>query len=326
MKAIIYERYGGPDVLGLKDIETPECGPEHIKVKVHASTVNRTDCAILRAKPFVMRFINGFSKPNKTIPGTDFAGEVVEVGSDIKSVKVGDKLFGFDDTGMNSKAEFLILEEDANFSVMPEGMSYEAAAASIEGAHYAYNFLNKVEVMEGDEVLVNGASGAIGSAMVQLLSYEGAIVTAVGNTKSQDLISSLGASKVIDYTKEDFTRLEENFDYVFDAVGKSTFSKCKPLLNPYGVYISSELGPYNQNPLLAIVTTFFSGKKVKFPFPYDVRKSIDHVKRMYEEGKFKPVIDRSYELDDIAEAYDYVEKGEKTGNVIITMNSSEEKA
>lgn len=324
MKAVIVEKYGGPEVLKLRDIDSPKCEADEILVKVYASTVNRTDCAILRAKPFIMRFINGISKPNKPIPGTDFAGEVVQVVADIKSVKVGERLFGFDDTGMNSKAEFLILKEDANFSEIPDNMSYEEAAASIEGIHYAYNFLNKVKVTEGDQILVNGASGAIGSAMVQLLSYEGVIVTAVGNTKSQDLISSLGASKVIDYTKEDFTKLEESFDYVFDAVGKSTFSKCKPLLNPYGIYISSELGPYIQNPLLAMITTFFSGKKVKFPFPYDIKKSIQHVKKMYQEGKFKPVIDSTYSMNNISEAYKYVESGEKTGNVIITINDLEE--
>jgi NADPH:quinone reductase-like Zn-dependent oxidoreductase len=323
MKAILVEEYGGPEVLQLKEIDKPECGSNQVLVKVRASTVNRTDCAILRAKPAIMRLIHGLGKPNEPIPGTDFSGKIEAVGNDVQSFKPGDKVFGFDDAGLASKAEYLVLEDDDNFSIMPEGISYAEAAASIEGAHYAYNFLNKVKLEEGDDVIVNGASGAIGSALVQLLSYEGANVTAVCNTKNLDLISSLGASRVIDYTKEDFTQIEENFDYVFDAVGKSTFLKCRPLLNQYGIYISSELGPYNQNPFLAIITTFFSGKKVKFPFPYDVNRSIDHVKKLFTEGKYKPVIDRTYPLEEISEAYRYVETGEKTGNVVITMNSSE---
>lgn len=319
MKAILHEKYGGPDVLKLQEMEKPVPAPNQILVKVHASTVNRTDCAILRAKPFIMRFMNGLFVPKIQIPGTDFSGEVEAIGAEVKDYKIGDKVFGFNDLGLASKAEFLIINEDGPFSKIPESISFEQAAASLEGVHYAYNFINKVELKQGDNILVNGATGAIGSAMVQLLKYFGTSVTAVGNTKNLDLMRSMGADKVVDYTKEDFTKLKDPFNYVFDAVGKSTFSKCKPILKSSGIYISSELGPYIQNPFLALITSRSNGKKVKFPFPSDICASIRFIKKLMAEGKYQAVIDRTYALDEIKEAYRYVEAGEKTGNVVIKM-------
>ncbi|MEQ8524622.1 NAD(P)-dependent alcohol dehydrogenase [Gracilimonas sp.] len=320
MKAILHEKYGGPEVLKLQEIEKPVPSPNQVLVKVHASTVNRTDCAILRAKPFIMRFFHGLNSPKIKIPGTDFSGEVEAIGAEVNSYKVGDKVFGFNDSGLASKAEFLIINEDGLFSRIPESVSFEHAAASLEGAHYAYNFINKVELRRGDNILVNGATGAIGSAMVQLLKYFGTSVTAVGNTKNLDLLKSIGADAVVDYTKEDFTRLSDEFDYVFDAVGKSTFSKCKSLLKPSGIYISSELGPYIQNPFLALITSGSDGKKVKFPVPSDISATIRFIKKLMEEGKYQAVLDRTYAIDEIKEAYHYVETGEKTGNVVIKIS------
>ncbi|MAL18848.1 MAG: NAD(P)-dependent alcohol dehydrogenase [Balneola sp.] len=319
MKAIVNDKYGGPEVLVMKEIPKPALAQNQVLVKVHASTVNRTDCAILRAKPFIMRFIHGMKKPKIQIPGTDFSGEIVSVGSSVSMYKAGDKVFGFNDTGLASKAEFMVLDEDDKFGKMPQGVSYEQAAATLEGVHYAYNFINKVDLKKGDKVLVNGASGAIGSALVQLLKYWEAEVTAVANTKNLGLMKSIGASTVIDYQQEDFTKTNGTFHYVFDAVGKSTFSKCKPLLKDSGVYISSELGPYIQNPFLALITSFSAGKKVKFPVPFDVKESIRIAAKLIEEGRYEAVIGRSYSLDQIQEAYQYVETGEKTGNVVIKI-------
>lgn len=320
MKAILHEKYGGPDVLKLQEIEKPVPAPNQVLVKVHASTVNRTDCAILRAKPFVMRFFQGLFVPKIQIPGTDFSGEVEAIGSEVKDYRIGDKVFGFNDTGLASKAEFLVINEDGLISKIPDGISFEQAAASLEGAHYAYNFINKVELKKGDHILVNGATGAIGSAMVQLLKYFGTSVTAVGNTRNLDLMKSIGADAVIDYTKEDFTQLRDQFDYVFDAVGKSTFSRCKPILKEKGTYISSELGPYIQNPILTLLTSRSPGRKVRFPVPTDIMTSISFIKKLMEEGRYQAVIDRTYALDEIKEAYRYVEKGEKTGNVVIKVS------
>ena len=210
---------------------------------------------------------------------------------------------------------------------MPVGASYEQAAASIEGAHYAYNFINKVNLKKGQKVHVNGASGAIGSAAVQLLKYFDVEVTAVCARKNIALIKSLGASRVIDYTKSDFTKDDQKYDFVFDAVGKSSFFKCKQLLQSGGVYISSDLGYMAQNLLLPLITAvvkpLLGNKKTIFPMPKDIRGSMLLVKKLIDQEKYIAVIDRKYPLEQIIEAYQYVEKGHKTGNVVITVEHND---
>lgn len=319
MKAIEHKKYGSPDVLHLAEVEKLIPEDRELLIKVYAATVNRTDCAMLRAKPFIMRIFTGLFKPRKSILGTDFAGEIEAVGKDVKSFNVGDRVFGFDDSGVSSHAEYMTISEDNALATMPKSLSYEQAAASIEGTHYAYNFINKVEIKVGQKVLVNGATGAIGSAAVQLLKYYGAEVTAICDGKHFELVKSTGADNVIDYTQEDFTKIDERFSYVFDAVGKSTFSKCKLLLEPGGNYISSELGPWAQNIFFSMITPLLGKKKVKFPLPVNRKRSVLFIKKLIEEEKFKAVIDRKYPLDRTADAFRYVEKGQKTGNVIITM-------
>jgi NADPH:quinone reductase-like Zn-dependent oxidoreductase len=325
MKAIVYTQYGSPDVLQIQEVQKPEPKENEILVRVRAASVNRTDCANLRAKPFIMRFMLGLFKPNKRILGTEFAGNVVNVGDRVTSFGVGDKVFGFDDSVLSSYAEYLVFSAEKGISTMPKNFTYQQAGACIEGAHYAYNIINKVNLKKGDKVMVNGASGGIGSATVQLLKYYGADITAVCNTKNIELVKSLGAVKVIDYTKEDFTKDPGKYDYVFDSVGKSTFGKCKSLLKPGGVYISSELGPWSQNLFYSLISALLGGipgqkgKKVKFPYPPNIKRSVLLVKKLIEEGKFKSVIDRSYPLEEVADAFRYVEKGQKTGNVAITL-------
>ncbi|MCB0652207.1 MAG: NAD(P)-dependent alcohol dehydrogenase [Saprospiraceae bacterium] len=321
MKVIIHPKYGPPEVLQLSTLEKPVPKEHEVLIKVKATTVNRTDCAILRAKPFIMRWVTGFLKPVKIIPGTDFAGVIEAVGKDVVSFKAGEKVFGFDDSGLSSSAEYLTLSADKALTTIPKNVSYEQAAASSEGAHYAYNMLNKVNLTSGQKALVNGASGAIGSAALQFLKYFGLDVVAVCGTKNVELIKSLGANQVMDYTREDFTQTDQKFDFIFDTVGKSSFAKCKSLLNPGGVYLSSELGWMAQNIFFALFTPIFGKKKVIFPIPSDIKGSLLFIKKLMEEGKFKPVIDRQYPLEQIAEAYRYVEKGQKTGNVIITMDA-----
>jgi NADPH:quinone reductase-like Zn-dependent oxidoreductase len=266
-----------------------------------------------------MRIFTGLFKPNKQILGTDFAGIIEAIGNNASLLKVGDKVFGFDDRGVQSHAEYITISEENALTTIPLNMNFDEAAASIEGAHYAYNFINKVDIKIGDKVLVNGATGAIGSAVVQMLKYLGADVTAVCNSNNADLVLSLGANRIIDYTKDDFTSSDEKYNFVFDAVGKSTFGKCKSLLISGGVYISSELGPMNQNPILALTTRIIGDKKVKFPLPTDRARSLRFIKKLYEEGKFKAVIDRKYSLDNIVKAFEYVEQGQKIGNVVIDM-------
>jgi len=328
MKAIVYTQYGPPEVLQYKEVEKPVPADNEVLVRVRAATVNRTDCASLRAKPFIMRFLLGLFKPKNPILGTEFAGDVEAVGKAVTSFKAGDKVFGFSDSGLSSYAEYLAISDKA-LSTMPKDIKYDQAAACIEGAHYAYNIINKVDLKSGHKVLVNGASGGIGSATVQLLKYFGANVTAVCNTKNIELVKSLGASRVIDYKKEDFTNDDEKYDFVFDCVGKSTFGQCKSLLKPGGVYMSSELGWMVQNLFFALVSSIFgslpgqAGKKVRFPYPQNIMYTVRLIKDLMEAGKYKSVIDRTYPLKQISEAFRYVEKGQKTGNVVITLKEND---
>jgi len=323
MKAVVYTKYGSPDVLQLKEVDKPSPKSSEVLIRVFATTVNRTDCATVRAKPFFMRLVTGLFTPKKQIPGTDFAGKIEAIGKDVTSFSEGDKVFGFDDLGLCSHAQYLAFAEDKALAIIPENISYEQAAASIEGAHYAYNFINKVKLESTHKVLVNGATGAIGSAAVQLLKAFGADVTAVCNSKNLELVKSLGADRVIDYEKEDFTQQKQKYDFVFDTVGKSSFGKCKPLLNAGGVYISSELGWLYQNILFALYTPIGDDKKVIFPVPTDIKGTVIIIKKLIEEGKFKAVIDRKYPLEEITDAYRYVEKGHKTGNVVITLGEQQ---
>lgn len=319
MKAIVYHKYGSPDVLELKEVEKPTIKDNEVLIKVYATTVNRTDCAIRKAEPFISRFVSGLIRPKKTILGTEFAGEIEAVGKDVTFFKVGDKVFGFSGNDFGAHAEYMIMPEEGSLTTMPANMTYEESAPSTEGAHYAYNFIKKVNLKSGQKVLVNGATGAIGSAAVQLLKYFGVNVTAVCNTENIELVKSLGANRVIDYTKDDFTKDNQNYSFIFDTVGKSSFAKCKPLLQHGGVYISSELGYMAQNLFLALITPMIGNKKVIFPLPTDCRESILFIKKLIEKGKFKAVIDRKYPLEQIVEAYRYVEKGQKIGNVVITV-------
>ena len=326
MKAVVHTRYGPPEVLELGEIEQPVTKDDEVLVRVYAATVNRTDCANLRAKPFFMRFVLGLFRPKKRVPGTEFAGVIEAVGKAVTSLGPGEKVFGFDDEGSGSQAQYLAITED-KVAAMPEGITFEQAAASSEGMHYAYNFINKVNIERGQYVLVNGATGAIGSAAVQLLKYFEVNVTAVCATNNIELVRALGADRVIDYTREDFTQEDEKYSCVFDAVGKSSFFKCRKLLKPGGIYISSDLGYMSQNMFLPFITPIikplFGNRKTMFPVPVDIKGSLSLVKKLIEQGRFKAVIDRSFTLQQIVDAYQYVETGEKTGNVVITVSKDD---
>ncbi|MEO7923484.1 MAG: NAD(P)-dependent alcohol dehydrogenase [Chitinophagaceae bacterium] len=321
MRAAIRLKYGPPEVLSIKEVAMPTPKDDEVLIKVYATTVNRTDCGILMAKPFIMRFFTGLFKPKSPITGTDFAGKIEAVGINVSKFKAGDKVWGFNDTGVGTHAEYISISENSPLLIIPENITYQQAAASPEGAHYAYNMITKMKIKAGDAILVNGATGAIGSASVQLLKYFGATVTAVCNTKNIELVKSLGADKVIDYLVEDFTKGTQKYHYVIDAVGKSTFAKCKPLLYPGGIYMSTDLGPGAQNIYLPLLTRF-SSKRTIFPIPTDIKRSLLLIKTLLETSQFKPVIDRTYPLEKIAEAYNYVISGQKTGNVLLTFEAS----
>ncbi|GAL84754.1 alcohol dehydrogenase zinc-binding domain protein [Sporocytophaga myxococcoides] len=321
MKAAYYTQYGSPDNFSIKEVDTPFPGENDLLVEVHATTVNRTDCAILKGS-LLMRLFTGLFKPKKSIPGTDFAGKVISTGKNVTQFKKGDRVFGFDDMGLLSHAQFMAVNSNKAISHIPEGLSYEEAVASLETVHYAVNFINKIKTHPGQKVLINGATGGIGSVLVQLSKFYELNVTATCQTQHIDLVKSLGASKVIVYTKEDFLNTEEKFDFVFDAVGKSTFGKCKSILKDGGIYISSELGPNAENPFLALITKFTGSKKVIFPIPFDPKSSIKFILDLIAIGKFKPVIDQSYTHDEIQEAFRYVASGQKVGNVILSIYES----
>ncbi len=319
MKAIINTIYGEPEVLQLMEIEKPIPKENEVLIKIHATTVNRTDCGFRKPEYLIVRVISGLFKPKNHILGSEFAGEVEAVGEKVSTFKSGDAVFGLSTYKFGTHAEYICIPEMGSIAQMPKNYSFEEAAAVCDGLMLAHNIIGKIDFKKVEKILINGASGSIGSAAVQLAKYYGAHVTAVCGTKNLELIQSLGADVVVDYMKEDFTKRDEQYDIVFDAVGKSSFFRCKKILKPGGVYYSTELGYLSQNIFLAILSPLLGGKKVKFPIPTDSKKDIEFFKNLIESGKYKAVIDRKYRLEDIVEATRYVETGEKTGNVVITI-------
>jgi NADPH:quinone reductase-like Zn-dependent oxidoreductase len=320
MKAIINTVYGPPEVVKLMDVDKPVPKDNEVLIRVYATTVNRTDCGFRSAEYFVSRFFSGLIKPKNKTLGNEFAGIIEGVGKAVKLFHTGDKVFGYNDIKFGAHAEYLTMAENDAMTTMPENMTYEMAAPITEGAHYALCIIRAAKIKTGQDVLVYGATGAIGSAAVQLLKYFGTNVTAVCNTPNMNLIKSLGAVQVIDYTKTDFTKTGQTFDFIFDAVGKSSYGQCKPLLTKKGIYVSTELGKNFENIYLALLTPIFRGKKLIFPIPTISKADVVFLKELVEQGMFKPIIDRQYKLEQIIEAYHYVESGQKTGNVIITLS------
>lgn len=319
MKAAVCARYGPPEVVVISEVDKPAAGPGEVLVKVHATTVNRTDCSYRAPRPFFVRFFAGFTKPKRPVLGTEFAGEVEAVGKDVGSFAAGDRVFGYVEGRFGAHAEYLTVAESGWIATIPDGLTYEQAAAGTEGSHYAMSIIIRTGVRAGQDVMVYGATGAIGSAAVQLLKAMGARVTAVCATAHVELVRGLGADRIVDYTAEDFTRDEQRYDLVVDAVGKSTFGRCRRLLKPGGIYVSTDLGPGWQNLLLALVTPLFRGRKLVFPLPVEDVAVLAKLREHLASGAFRPVLDRRYPLEDIVGAYRYVESGQKVGNVVITV-------
>lgn len=319
MKAATYYRYGPPEVLQLSQLDRSVPKGDELLIKVHTSTVNRTDCGFRSAEYFLTRLFSGLFKPKNPVLWTEFAGDVEAIGNEVHSFHVGDRVFGFSDPGFGAHAEYMVIKAEGAVAPIPDGLSYQEAAPICEGAHYALNNIRAAKIEKGQKVLINGATGAIGSAALQLLKHFGAKVTAVCGTENLELVRSLGPERVIDYKKEDFTQIEDEFDVVFDAVGKSSFGKCKSLLKKKGIYMSTELGRGSQNPFLALITPFLGGKKVLFPIPSIKKEDVLFLRDLVERGEFHPVIDRSYPLEEIVEAHRYVDSGEKVGNVLVEI-------
>jgi NADPH:quinone reductase-like Zn-dependent oxidoreductase len=315
MKAAVRLKYGLPEVLSIKKVAIPTPKENEVLIRVYATTVNRSDCHVLWGKPFFMRLFTGLFKPRLASTGTDFAGQIVARGEGVKTFKVGDKVMGFGGVfGCGSHAQYLSLPETKAMIIMPDKLNYEEAAACLEGAIYAFGN-NRLNPHSGQKALVIGATGAIGSAMVQILKSFGTNVIAVCQGENKALVESLGADIVIDYTKEDFTKGKDAYDFVFDAVGKSSFGKCKPILKKHGIYSSS-----HPSLLRALTTSLSGGRREVFLPPPNIKAALRFIKDLIEKNCFWPVIDKKYPLEKIVEAFNYVASGQKIGNVIITMN------
>jgi len=316
MRAVVYEKYGPPDVLRLAEVERPVPKDDEVLVKIHATTVNRSDCGWREAEPFFTRFFTGLLRPKRNILGSELAGEVEAVGAAVTEFAVGDEVFGL---RSGAHAEYVCIRERGALARKPAGMSFEEASAVCDGASIALAAVRNADLREGRSILVYGASGSIGTAAVQLAKHFGAHVTAVCNTKNVELVRSLGADEVIDYLEEDFTKNGKTYDVIFDAVGKHSFRRCRRSLKPGGTYFETDLGFMWHVPPLALVTRLIGDKKVTLPMPRYTRDEILFLKELIEAGKYRAVIDRSYPLEQVVEATRYVETGQKTGNVVLTV-------
>jgi NADPH:quinone reductase-like Zn-dependent oxidoreductase len=326
MRAVVYDRYGPPDVQRLEEIEQPVPRNKDVLVKVHATTVNRLDAATREANrrsgpavSFLSRLVFGIRRPRQRVLGSEFAGEVVATGRAVREFAVGDHVFGITGLAFGAHAEFICVQQNSRIARMPTGMSFEQAAALCDGALNALACLRQAHLQKGQTILIYGASGAIGTAGVQLARYFGADVTAVCSTKNLELARSLGAGAVIDYTREDFTKNGQVYDVIFDAVGKHSFARSRGSLKPGGSYLATD-GLRNLG--LVLWTSLTGGKRVRFSVtsPMPTKKDVLFLKELVEAGTFRPVIDRCYPLEDVVEATRYVETEQKTGNVVLIVS------
>jgi len=323
MKAIVYTNYGPPDVLNLKEVEKPIPKSDEVLIKICATAVTSGDVRLRKADPFLIRLIFGLLKPKISILGVELAGEIEAMGKDVKLFNKGDQVFGSTtEFGLGAYAEYKCLPEKAVLEIKPGNISCEEAAAVFFGGHTALHFLRKGKIQQGQKVLIYGASGAIGTYAVQLAKYFGAEVTGVCSASNLELIKSLGADKTIDYTTTDFSKSGETYDIIFDTVGKSPFSGSVRSLNKKGVYLRA-VHMSLPSIIHGLWTTLTSSKKVIGGVASEHKEDLTFLKELIESGKLKAVIDRSYPLEQTAEAHAYVDKGHKKGNVVITVGQNQ---
>lgn len=324
MKAIVHSKYGPPDELQLLEVENPVPGDNEVLVKIHATTVTTTDCNarnltfVPKSFMFFARLMFGFKKPRIKILGIDLAGEIEAVGKDVRLFKAGDQVFGSPGTKFGGHAEYCCVAEKGALVIKPANLSWEESASlSLAGNTALYFIRDLAKIKPGQTILIHGASGAIGTYAVQLAKYFGAIVTGVCSATNAEMVKSLGADKVIDYTKEDFTKILERYDFVFSVVGKTTFSQCRGILKPKGIYLENSMETTDF--LKVLRTSITGGKKIKGGVSTETAGKLNFLKDLIVAGKLVPVIDRVYPLERTAEAFQYVELGHKKGNVIIKV-------
>lgn len=322
MKASVHQAYGPPRVMELREVEKPIPKDDEVLIKVYATTVTSGDCKVRKADPFAVRFFFGLRKPRTGILGSELSGEVEQVGKDVTLFKKGDYVLGGTSTGIRANAEFVCLKEKGAIVPKPLNMTFEEAASVPFGATTALFFLrDKGHIQKGQKVLIYGASGAVGTYAVQLAKYFGTEVTAVCSLKNIELVKSLGADRVVDYTKEDFTKFGETYDIIFDTVGKTSFAKCKSSLKEKGIYLATVAGVPQFAQMFS--TSIRGGKKLKGGLAPMRKKDLLFLKDLIEAGQLISVIDRSYPLDQVAAAHSYVETGHKRGSVVITLIASD---
>lgn len=320
MKAIVYKRYGSPNVFELIDAEKPTPEPGEVLIKVFASTVTAADCMMRRGDTVLSRILLGLFRPVKKyqILGTEFSGTIEATGIRVKKFSQGDEVYAFRGFGTGCYAQYKCMDENGSLALKPRNMDFREAASVVDGATTALFFLkDKADIQKGQKVLINGASGSVGSFAVQLAKYFGAEVTGVCSTKNIELVRSLGADKIIDYTKEDFTRIGETYDIIFDTVGKSSFAHCRKALKSRGKYVVT-LMTFNVI-LQSILTNLGNNKKVIFAMSLNKAEALNFIRKLIDEGKLKTIIDRLYQLEEMTEAHAYVENGHKKGNVVISV-------
>jgi NADPH:quinone reductase-like Zn-dependent oxidoreductase len=326
VRAAVRTRYGGPDVIHFDDVPEPVPRKGELLVRVHATTVNRTDCAYRSGEPWLNRAFCGWPRPRVHVLGSEYAGVVVGIGDDVTSFAVGDRVFGFVDGRPGAHAELVAVAADGLVALVPEGWDMADAAPGMEGAHYAHAFLRVTSLGPGHRALVLGATGGIGTAAVQLLRAEGVEVTAVCDRlphSRPDLLNELGAARVVEQERGRRVDLVgSGFDAVLDATGHSSFGATRRLIRPGGSYLSSDLGHGWQNVLLAAagpLVRALGRRHVRFPLPRENAGLATYLRQLMDRGDYRPVVDRTYDFDQLREAYAYVDTGRKVGNVVIIM-------
>lgn len=317
MKAIIFSQYGSADVLRPTQMEKPIPKEHEVLIKIHATTVTPGDCVIRRGNPLIARIFSGLFKPKNPLLGHELAGQIESLGKNVTRFKTGDKVFGSTGFDSGTYAEYICLSEDSQLTLKPANIDYEQAASIPTGALTALYFLKRANINKGQKVLIYGASGSVGTYAIQLAKYFGAEVTGVCSTANVSLVKSLGADKVIDYTKEDFTKNSQKYHLIFDAVGKTGFSHSKNSLLENGVYASTALSI--KLLIQALGSLFSKHQKVIVGIASEKKQALDFIKELVEAEEISPIIDRRYQLEQITDAHRYVEQGRKKGNAVVTI-------